>query len=344
MSPRASLPGCRMHRGLRGVVRRGAACCAALAGLGTAGAALASEPVGPAPAGGYFASVWQERDARPLDLHARIVRGQDEEGGIRDNSFLIEEAYNQEQGIIQHIFNFVRTWDEDDGQFRGWDTLYTLEMPLGSQTHQFSFTIPFSNFHDAPDGGTVVDENGLGDIQLNYRYQWRDGSDGGPAVAPRMSVILPSGNPDRDLGDDVVGYQLNLPVSYESCCRAYHFNAGMTIRPDVVADLGINGLSEPRDLVGYNLGMSVIDIRSNTLQPLVEMLMLWDEEIDDLGVDRSTFELLVSPGVRWAPYTEGDTQVVLGAALPVGLTRDAPDLGLFLYFSFEHRIVAERSE
>ena len=25
--------------------------------------------------------------------------------GIQDNSFLIEEAYNQEPGVVQHIFN-----------------------------------------------------------------------------------------------------------------------------------------------------------------------------------------------------------------------------------------------
>ena len=34
---------------------------------------------------------------------------------IQDNSFLIEEAYNQEKGIIQHIFNWVPSWDVNRG-------------------------------------------------------------------------------------------------------------------------------------------------------------------------------------------------------------------------------------
>ena len=42
------------------------------------------------------------------------------------------------------------------------------------------------------------------------------------------------------------------------------------------------------------------------------------------------------PGVRWAPFTSGNTQWVLGAAVPIGLSRDATDISLFLYMSFEH--------
>ena len=32
------------------------------------------------------------------------------EGGIQDNSFLIEESYNQDYGVVQHINNFERLW------------------------------------------------------------------------------------------------------------------------------------------------------------------------------------------------------------------------------------------
>src|SRR5881296_24041 len=31
--------------------------------------------------------------------------------GIMDNSFLVEEAYNQEPGVVQHIFNAVYGWN-----------------------------------------------------------------------------------------------------------------------------------------------------------------------------------------------------------------------------------------
>ena len=36
--------------------------------------------------------------------------------GISDNSFLIEEAYNQEEGVVQHILTAVYT---DDSRHRG---------------------------------------------------------------------------------------------------------------------------------------------------------------------------------------------------------------------------------
>ncbi len=35
--------------------------------------------------------------------------------GIEDNSFLVEEAYNQEAGVVQHIFNLTGSWDKQSG-------------------------------------------------------------------------------------------------------------------------------------------------------------------------------------------------------------------------------------
>jgi len=87
---------------------------------------------------------------------------------IADNSFLIEEAYNQEAGVVQHISNFVRDEAGDS-----WVYVFTQEWPLGGMRHQLSYTVPLVS----PEGfGT-----GLGDILLNYRYQavgdgWRRGS------------------------------------------------------------------------------------------------------------------------------------------------------------------------
>jgi hypothetical protein len=46
--------------------------------------------------------------------------------------------------------------------------------------------------------------------------------------------------------------------------------------------------------------------------------------------------MVVSPGFRWAPYTKGETQWVLGLAAPVGVTGEAQDFSLFFYMSFEH--------
>ena len=65
--------------------------------------------------------------------------------GVQDNSFLVEEAYNQEAGVVQHIL----TISPDVGKSRGageheWAFNFTQEWPVFSQTHQFSYTVPYS--------------------------------------------------------------------------------------------------------------------------------------------------------------------------------------------------------
>jgi hypothetical protein len=87
--------------------------------------------------------------------------------GIADNSFLLEEAYNQERGVVQHISTFSRPFDGD-----GWAYTFTQEWPVPGQKHQVSFTVPVE------DAGRSA---GLGDLALNYRYQALDGSRGGLA-------------------------------------------------------------------------------------------------------------------------------------------------------------------
>src|SRR5204863_5787805 len=62
---------------------------------------------------------------------------------ISDNSFLIEEAYNQEPGVVQHISAFQL--------FRGadaWAYSFTEEWPLFGRTHQLSFTVPIERLHN----------------------------------------------------------------------------------------------------------------------------------------------------------------------------------------------------
>jgi hypothetical protein len=94
---------------------------------------------------------------------------------IEDNSFLIEEAYNQDPGVIQHISSFQYMKDKT------WLYTFTDEWPVPRMKHQLSTTIPVLN----------NGETGLGDILLNYRYQaiYRDRF----AFSPRFSLILPTG-------------------------------------------------------------------------------------------------------------------------------------------------------
>lgn len=57
---------------------------------------------------------------------------------IQDNSFLVEEAFNQEEHVVQHIFNAVSFRVPQDNLA----LTFTQEWPLFALTHQISYTIP----------------------------------------------------------------------------------------------------------------------------------------------------------------------------------------------------------
>jgi hypothetical protein len=251
---------------------------------------------------------------------------------ISDNSFLIEEAYNQEAGVVQHIFTWVPTWDRED-DLREFTFQYVMELPIGGETHQFSFTpLVFEEFSAEPAGGPE-EEGGWGDTLLNYRYQLSMDEEESwmPAIAPRFSVILPTGDEDRGLGTGEVGYQFNLPISKELEAFALHFNAGVTSTPDVSV-----GGSPGRDLTGYNLGGSVIWLATYDFNFLLECVTFWDEDLDDLGNRDRTTSVILNPGIRYALFTGEEVQWVGGVGCPVGLSDDAPDIGVFIYMSVEH--------
>jgi hypothetical protein len=250
---------------------------------------------------------------------------------IEDNSFLIEEAYNQEAGVVQHIFTAIYN---NDSRSRGWNFNFTQEWPVFSQDHQFSYSVPWSHFIDGADR-----IYGLGDILLNYRYQALEEDDVKPAFAPRFSLILPTGDRNRGTGNGVVGYQWNLPFSKKLASRfAMHANFGLTYLPGVRARLdGSTGaLSPKRSLVSYNLGASAIFAILPRLHFMLEWVGTFEESINDRGKTTREFMPILSPGFRAAVVNEEKLQVVVGAAAPIGLNRKADNHGAFLYLSIEH--------
>jgi hypothetical protein len=225
---------------------------------------------------------------------------------IQDNSFLVEEAFNQEQGIYQNILGFNRS--------RGtWQLAFTQEWPLGGQAHQVSYTIPFGGYGVA---------NGLGDAMLNYRYQVLTETGTRPAVAPRISLILPTGGPQR--GYDTLGYQVNVPVSKQFRDWYVHWNAGFTTYVRV---------PRPRasdvNLFTPTIAASAIWRARPMVHLMIETLV---ESLDE--IDRRHSHIIASPGVRIGRNI-GDAQMVFGAAVPFTISGDPLDTALLLYFSYE---------
>lgn len=301
-------------------------------------------PAWPGPSGGLVQRATYMPDEKAPG-NGRSGNGQDNGNGngnggdgpehMRDNALLVEEAFNQEKGEVQHIFNWINQWDRARG-LRTRDFLfnYTMELPLGSQKHQFSFTTQFLTAFERPDGGPSVQQGDIGDTFLNYRYQLL-ADDSFLWCAPRVSLILPSGDERLGLGTGQVGYQFNLPISRYGERFDFHFNAGTTYTPRVSLPLAAGGMSPRRDLQGYNLGASAYWKPETYLHFFVEALILWNEGIDEVGFsDRST-QVIVNPGFRWAVTQTEAVEWVLGVAVPIGLTRDTPDIGVFAYMSIE---------
>lgn len=238
--------------------------------------------------------------------------------GIADNSFLLEEAYNQEFGVVQHISVFTRVFDDD-----GWVYAFTQEWPMPDQRHQLSVTLPFQDL----EGHT-----GFGDAALNYRYQALDGSRGGVAFSPRVSLVAPTGSPSRGLGTGGIGFQLNLPVSVARGDRfVTHSNLGVSWIKDAE-----NALGHEAHSTGFNAGQSVIWLASRTFQPLVELAWTRASAVVASGETESSSALYLSPGVRWAHNFKSGLQIVPGVAIPIGIGPSRGDTGLLLYLSIEH--------
>ena len=261
-------------------------------------------------------------------------RGEDRPiDGIEDNSFLIEEAYNQEEGVIQHIFNALYT---NDSRHRGWAFTFIDEWPLFSEEHQISFTIPSSHLRDEGQ-----QQNGIGDVLINYRYQLLKEDESLPAAAPRFSLIVPTGSRDRGTGNGVVGYQWSLPFSKKIASRfALHTNLGLTYLPKVriPLDLPGNPLSPKRSLVSYNLGASAIYALTPHIHLMLEWIGVSEQSLDDRGKRQRDFKAILSPGIRTAIINTETLQTVVGLGLPIGLNRAAENYGVFLYFSIEHKL------
>lgn len=125
---------------------------------------------------------------------------------IADNSFLIEEAYNQEPGVVQHVCTCAGKRQPQ----RDIVCSFTQEWPVTNLKHQLSYTLPYSSLNSNQ-------YHGVGDVMLNYRYQWK-GEEDWALIAPRFTLILPTGNVPKGLGTGSSGIGSTGPGSGADQC------------------------------------------------------------------------------------------------------------------------------
>src|SRR6185503_12230166 len=216
--------------------------------------------------------------------------------GITDNSFLVEEAFNQEAGIFQNIFVMSRS------RHGVWDGSFTQEWPIKSMRHQASFTMPF---------GFASGNGSAGDLMFNYRFQLSEEGAGRAAISPRLSVMVPTSAERR--WADGIAWQVNLPVS-KAVGRVYvHANVGSTFEKDIATP--------------FFAASAIVAV-----SPLFNVMFETFVESAP-GVGGREITRTFAPGFRTG-WNIGEKQVVVGLAAPVtrGAARDTAVLG---YFSYE---------
>ena len=218
---------------------------------------------------------------------------------IADNSFLVEEAFNQEAGVFQNIMLFQRPHG------REWSLEFTQEWPVVTQRHQFSFTIPIEGVR-APAANDY--DVARGTIALTYRYQLALEDETGVAFSPRISILVPRGDGD-------VGMQLNLPASKQFGDVYAHANAGLTSDGDT----------------RWHVAGSLIYRARPMVHLMLESVYRANEHETATGAEDGW---LVSPGLR-AGFNFKDQQLVLGAAVPIGLLNDYDTQEFIAYISWE---------
>jgi hypothetical protein len=237
---------------------------------------------------------------------------------IEDNSFLIEEAYNQEEGVIQYIQAF-----QYSHKTKEWFYTFTQEIPFPNQTHQVSYTIPIAHVKDDKS------ETGLGDVGLNYRYQLV--ANDTVAFAPRFSLILPSGDYKKGLGNGATGYQINLPLSVVLSEKLIsHWNAGATYTPN-----GKEASGAKADLNAYSYGASLIYLQTETFNWMIEYVRNNAQAVESDGSKVWDDAAFVNPGFRFAKNYASGWQMVSGLSFPIGVGPSRKDNGVLLYLSFE---------
>jgi len=235
----------------------------------------------------------------------------------------MEEAHNQEHGVVQHISVFGRFWDSRD-----WIYTFTQEWPVNpAPRHQLSYSISATHA-----GALSGSGGGIGDVALNYRYQLVGSGKDRVAFAPRFSVLLPTGNSRLGRGSGAVGFQTNLPLSIAATKKLVtHWNAGATFTPSTK-----NELDQKAFTAGYNLGQSFVWLAHPRFNAMLELVFNSSEAVVAPNATVRENSLLLSPGFRWAHNLKSGLQIVPGFAVPVGVGPSAGEKGIIFYLSFEH--------
>lgn len=239
--------------------------------------------------------------------------------GIDDNSFLLDEGYSQEAGTVQHILYNITYLSNPK------DIYFNLSQEWGiSKRHQAGFTLPVTVYQSSGDG--------IGDLYLDYRFQLLEKW---VAIAPRFSLIVPTGSPEKNLGYGTVGLQMNWAISkFWNKHLATHWNVGGTFLPYAKEYLS-NGESERKFLANFNAGTSVAWMVNHRLNMVLEFVGYAGSEINNTRSINVFGQYILNPGMSTS-FDIGSVEIVPGISAPLTWTRDNFQAGIFFYLSVQN--------
>lgn len=238
---------------------------------------------------------------------------------IEDNSFLLEEAFNQEWGVYQFIqkyqtFNKAGTYDY----------AFENEIPITDKEFQFSYEIPVAQAEDGRPGY-------IGDMSLSYR--WQPLNKDGFLISERFGLIVPTGNVKKDAGNGVYGFEFMQAATLTINEKwMNHWNFGFSMLPNAK----VNNIPKRRTITSASAGSSLIYRWHENFNLMFEALLESGQSIQQDGSKTAETSLTLNPGFRWAwDYEWKDTQIVPGVSFPTEVLGDKVENGVLVYLSIE---------
>lgn len=238
---------------------------------------------------------------------------------LEDNSFLVEEAYNQEPGVVQ----FIQVYQKDV-KTKNWDYVFINEIPILDESNQFSYELPLG--YDE-----VLESSQIRDIKLNYRREFFRNNQ--IVATGRISLVLPTGKYEDGFGLGALGVEGSLITSIKINQNwSQHWNIGYSTTPGAK-----NSTKDKADVSRYFYALSNIYFFTDTLNFLVEIVGSQSEEVISQDTKNWQHDMILSPGFRTA-FDVGNWQFVPGIAYPIGLGPIAGQNQILGYLSIEGKV------
>jgi hypothetical protein len=250
---------------------------------------------------------------------------------FEDNSFLLEEAFNQPRGVIQNIMNLNCSNARKGNIYYS----FTQEIPV-TDKHQISYTINYNILQ--PDNRDGKKRAGFGDVYISYRPAL-SGKNDKALVIPKFTVILPTGNASAGHGYGGWGGEVSLAITKRLSPKTItHYNIGYTFISQ--ADyFSVNDRSKDalplyhENLYTQSFGASIIWYPVRKMNLMIESYSVYKTDFKEVAA--KTFQTTINPAFRFV-IDNGRTQIVPGLGIPSTFENGKlTGVGLFFYLSIE---------